>query len=108
MAAPHGNLEPSRLENLVAALAHYRGDLLLGWYDAWVLTERERLRLLHGALWTNAEANAKLVAIHGMGGVGKSTIAREYALRMAQAFHRWRVEKTGSVEQEMGGEEKVN
>ena len=33
-------------ENLVAALAHYRGDLLLGWYDSWVLTERERLRLL--------------------------------------------------------------
>ena len=34
------------LENLVAALNHYRGDLLLGWYDSWVLSERERLRLL--------------------------------------------------------------
>lgn len=50
LAAPPGDLEPSLLGNLVAALAHYRGDLLLGWYDAWVLTERERLRLLclHG------------------------------------------------------------
>jgi DNA-binding SARP family transcriptional activator len=27
-------------------LNHYRGDLLLGWYDSWVLSERERLRLL--------------------------------------------------------------
>ena len=46
LAMPAGALEPSLLENLVAALAHYRGDLLLGWYDSWVLTERERLRLL--------------------------------------------------------------
>jgi DNA-binding SARP family transcriptional activator len=46
VAARPGELEPVLLENLVAALAHYRGDLLLGWYDSWVLTERERLRLL--------------------------------------------------------------
>jgi DNA-binding SARP family transcriptional activator len=46
LAAPAGELEASLAENLVAALAHYRGDLLLGWYDGWVLTERERLRLL--------------------------------------------------------------
>jgi DNA-binding SARP family transcriptional activator len=46
LAAPPGELESPLLENLVAALAHYRGDLLLGWYDGWVLTERERLRLL--------------------------------------------------------------
>jgi DNA-binding SARP family transcriptional activator len=46
LTAPAGALEPSLLGNLVAALAHYRGDLLLGWYDSWVLTERERLRLL--------------------------------------------------------------
>src|SRR6202049_2802517 len=46
LAGQPGELEPLLLENLVAALAHYRGDLLLGWYDGWVLTERERLRLL--------------------------------------------------------------
>jgi DNA-binding SARP family transcriptional activator len=46
LAAPAGELDPLLLENLVAALAHYRGDLMLGWYESWVLTERERLRLL--------------------------------------------------------------
>jgi DNA-binding SARP family transcriptional activator len=46
LATRPGELETSLLENLLAALAHYRGDLLLGWYDNWVLTERERLRLL--------------------------------------------------------------
>jgi DNA-binding SARP family transcriptional activator len=46
LAARPGELEAALLEKLVAALAHYRGDLLLGWYDNWVLGERERLRLL--------------------------------------------------------------
>jgi DNA-binding SARP family transcriptional activator len=46
LAAHPGKLETALLSNLVTALAHYRGDLLLGWYDSWVLTERERLRLL--------------------------------------------------------------
>jgi DNA-binding SARP family transcriptional activator len=46
LAMQPGALETEPLGNLVAALAHYRGDLLLGWYDGWVLTERERLRLL--------------------------------------------------------------
>src|SRR5262249_39501350 len=41
-----GKLEPTQLERLIAGLAHYRGDLLLGWYENWVLSERERLRLL--------------------------------------------------------------
>ena len=44
--APEGELSPQLRDNLVAALNHYRGDLLVGWYDNWVLTERERLRLL--------------------------------------------------------------
>lgn len=39
-------LEPAQLERLIGGLAHYRGDLLLGWYENWVLSERERLRLL--------------------------------------------------------------
>jgi DNA-binding SARP family transcriptional activator len=39
-------LDPVLLEKLETALAHYRGDLLIGWYDNWVLSERERLRLL--------------------------------------------------------------
>jgi DNA-binding SARP family transcriptional activator len=46
LVAPLSELEPLLRDNLVAALTHYRGDLLLGWYDDWVLTERERLRLL--------------------------------------------------------------
>lgn len=46
MASARGELQPSALERLVSGLSHYHGDLLLGWYDDWVLTERERLRLL--------------------------------------------------------------
>jgi DNA-binding SARP family transcriptional activator len=41
-----GCLAPPLLKQLMTALAHYRGDLLLGWYDDWVLSERERLRIL--------------------------------------------------------------
>jgi DNA-binding SARP family transcriptional activator len=44
--APPGELEPHLRDGLIAALSHYRGDLLIGWYDNWVLSERERLRLL--------------------------------------------------------------
>lgn len=46
LAAPPGCLEPIRATQLAEALKHYRGDLLLGWYDNWVLEERERLRLV--------------------------------------------------------------
>jgi DNA-binding SARP family transcriptional activator len=46
LIAPPGALAPPVFDNLAGALTHYRGDLLLGWYDNWVLIERERLRLL--------------------------------------------------------------
>ncbi|ESW93820.1 hypothetical protein X770_00950 [Mesorhizobium sp. LSJC269B00] len=46
LAAPKGELEGLVLADLQNALGNYRGDLLLGWYDDWVLIERERLRLL--------------------------------------------------------------
>ena len=46
LKAPPGALEPALADKLHNALSHYRGDLLLGWYDSWVLIERERLRLL--------------------------------------------------------------
>ncbi|MBC2802365.1 MULTISPECIES: AfsR/SARP family transcriptional regulator [Rhizobium] len=46
LSAPTGKLETPIVDGLKTALGHYRGDLLLGWYDNWVLTERERLRLL--------------------------------------------------------------
>ena len=39
-------LESTVLDKLISGLARYRGDLLLGWYDDWILAERERLRLL--------------------------------------------------------------
>jgi DNA-binding SARP family transcriptional activator len=41
-----GELSASARDNLITGLGHYRGDLLVGWYDSWALTERERLRLL--------------------------------------------------------------
>jgi hypothetical protein len=46
LAASPGRLEPSLVSSLTTALGQYRGDLMLGWYDDWVLIERERLRLL--------------------------------------------------------------
>jgi DNA-binding SARP family transcriptional activator len=45
-SAPPGELAAEQRDNLISALNHYRGDLLLGWYDNWVLAERERLRLI--------------------------------------------------------------
>jgi len=33
---------------LEAAIAHYTGDLLPGWEDAWIVTARERLRQMYG------------------------------------------------------------
>jgi DNA-binding SARP family transcriptional activator len=44
---PLASTEPDRLDNLEAALSLYTGDLLEGFYDDWVLRERERLRALH-------------------------------------------------------------
>jgi DNA-binding SARP family transcriptional activator len=46
LTAPMGRLELPMLEGLISGLNHYHGDLLLGWYDNWVLAERERLRVL--------------------------------------------------------------
>ncbi|WP_196232348.1 AfsR/SARP family transcriptional regulator [Bradyrhizobium japonicum] len=46
LAASPGRLEPALVNGLATALNHYRGDLMLGWYDDWVLVERERLRVL--------------------------------------------------------------
>ncbi|MBY0318388.1 MAG: hypothetical protein K2X72_06655 [Reyranella sp.] len=46
LSAPAGKIETPVFENLMGGLIQYRGDLLPGWYDDWVLAERERLRLL--------------------------------------------------------------
>jgi predicted ATPase/DNA-binding SARP family transcriptional activator len=44
-AEQHG--DPATLRRALAeAVEHYHGDLLPGWYDDWVLLERERLRQL--------------------------------------------------------------
>lgn len=46
LASQNSPIEPARALGLAASLGYYRGDLLLGWYDDWVLVERERLRML--------------------------------------------------------------
>jgi DNA-binding SARP family transcriptional activator len=46
LAAPEGALDEARTAALEASLAHYKGDLLLGWYEDWILVERERLHML--------------------------------------------------------------
>ena len=43
LAERHGDRLAAR-EALAAAVRLYRGDLLPGWYDDWLLAERERLR----------------------------------------------------------------
>jgi DNA-binding SARP family transcriptional activator len=42
-------LEAEAARSLVEAVSLYRGDLMTGWYDDWVLVERERLRGLYVA-----------------------------------------------------------
>jgi DNA-binding SARP family transcriptional activator len=46
LAAPEGALDQGRAAALEASLLHYKGDLLLGWYEDWILVERERLHML--------------------------------------------------------------
>jgi DNA-binding SARP family transcriptional activator len=46
LAKPDGQLDTGIVTRLTTGLGHYRGDLLLGWYDDWILVERERLRVL--------------------------------------------------------------
>jgi len=38
-------IEPSKVDRIAAGLALHRADLLEGYYQGWVVTERERLRL---------------------------------------------------------------
>ena len=44
---PRKQLNAADAQQLEAACNLYLGDLLEGFYDDWVITERERLRLLH-------------------------------------------------------------
>ena len=46
LSRPKAQLDACDLDALISGLAHYHGDLLPGWYDNWVLPERERLRVL--------------------------------------------------------------
>jgi DNA-binding SARP family transcriptional activator len=46
LAAPQGALAQAQATALGVSLLRYRGDLLLGWYDDWILVERERLHML--------------------------------------------------------------
>jgi DNA-binding SARP family transcriptional activator len=47
LAFPYQSVEESEVEKLASILQLYRGDLLEGFYDDWVLLERERLRALY-------------------------------------------------------------
>ena len=46
LAAPQGALAQAQATSLGVSLLRYKGDLLLGWYDDWILVERERLHML--------------------------------------------------------------
>lgn len=46
LGTARAELEPPLCEALIDGLTHYRGDFLPGWYDNWVLVERERFRVL--------------------------------------------------------------
>ena len=46
VASPRGPLDKAALGELVKALELYRGEYMPGWYDDWVLTQRERLHAL--------------------------------------------------------------
>jgi len=43
-------IDPATAARIEAAVEHYRGDLLEGWYQEWVLFERERLERMYLAL----------------------------------------------------------
>jgi DNA-binding SARP family transcriptional activator len=45
-ASPRGPLDKAELGDIVKALELYRGEYMPGWYDDWVLTQRERLHAL--------------------------------------------------------------
>ncbi len=45
-ASPRGALAKTALGNVVKGLELYRGEYMPGWYDDWVLTQRERLHEL--------------------------------------------------------------
>jgi DNA-binding SARP family transcriptional activator len=47
LATPYQSVEQREVEELVSILQLYRGDLLEGFYDDWILRERERLRALY-------------------------------------------------------------
>ena len=50
--------------DIAAAVALYRGDLLPGWYDDWVVPERERLRRVFGDLVERGIAQAEAAGEH--------------------------------------------
>ena len=58
LAKPAHTLRPAEIAGLEEAVAVYAGDLLEGFYDDWILAERERLRRAYG------EALTQLVRYH--------------------------------------------
>jgi DNA-binding SARP family transcriptional activator len=47
MACPIGQVRPDQVSHLVSALELYNGDLMEGFYDDWIIQEREHLRMLY-------------------------------------------------------------
>lgn len=47
MTCPTDNVSPAQVSQLVSTLELYNGDLMEGFYDDWIIQEREHLRMLY-------------------------------------------------------------
>lgn len=78
LTAPAAGLPGAVHASLEQGLKLYRGDLLAGWYDDWVLPERERLRILYlRGLQRLMEAHAAVGEVEAALACGRAVLAQE-------------------------------